>query len=236
MDKPAGAQLPRICWLSTILQPNLISILAALMLIVGAKGHAVEVLQCLTDTEQEGVVFFDDITPSLADSVLGRFPLLRSAAEAQSYLINTDFRFVLGLGGPDQRRRLAAQCQKWGGQLTSVIASTAVVSPFSMVGSGVNIMHHTLVAPTGRLGDGVLLNTGAAVHHDSIVGDYCEISPGVRVLGHCQLGYRCRVGAMAVILPGVIVGDGAIIGAGAVVTHSVAAGTTVVGVPARLIH
>lgn len=235
MDKPTGAQLPRLSWLSISPQANLINIPTALMLIVGAKGHAVEVLQCLTDAEQEGVVFFDDITPSLADSVLGQFLLLRSAAEVQAYLTNTDSRFVLGLGGPAQRRRLAAQFKNWGGQLTSVIASTAVVSPLAIIGPGANIMHHTLVSPTARLGEGVILNAGATVHHDSIVGDYCEISPGARVLSRCQLGFGCRVGALAVILADVIVGHEAIIGAGAVVTRPVKAGTTVVGVPARLI-
>ena len=41
------------------------------------------------------------------------------------------------------------------------------------------------------------------------------------------------VGANVTILEGVEIGEGAVIGAGAVVTHSVAAGTVAVGVPAR---
>ena len=217
-----------------MLQLNLTDSLDAHMLIVGARGHAVEVLQCLTENEQETVVFFDNVTSGLPNSVLGQFPLLRSATEAQIYLAATDSRFILGLGGPDRRRRMAVQFQEWGGQLTSVIASTAVVSPFATIGLGVNIMQHTLVSPTARLGEGVLLNAGAAVHHDSIIGEYCELSPGARVLGRCQLGYGCRVGAMAVILSDIVVGNNAIIGAGAVVTRTVEAGTTVVGVPARL--
>ena len=206
------------------------------MLIVGAKGHAVEVWQCLTGTERERAVFFDDTTQSLSDDVLGRYPILRSAAEARAYLAHTDSRFVLGLGGPGRRRQLAMQLQEWGGQLTSVMASTAVVSPFAVIGPGLNVMHHTLVAPAATLGEGVLLNAGAAVHHDTVVGDYCEISPGARILGRCRLGYGCQVGAMAVVLPGMTIGDAAIIGAGAVVTQPVPAGTTVVGVPARRIN
>lgn len=206
------------------------------MLIVGAQGHALEVLQCLTDAEQDEAVFFDDVTSNMPGNVLGQFPLLRSVAEARAYLANTDSRFVLGLGGPGQRRHLAAQFRKWGGQLTSVIASTAIVSPFATVGPGANIMHHTLVGPTARLGEGVLLNAGAAVHHGSSVGDYCELSPGARVLGRCQLGHGCQVGALAVILPEMVVGNEAIIGAGAVVTRPVEAGITVVGIPARLVY
>lgn len=44
------------------------------------------------------------------------------------------------------------------------------------------------------------------------------------------------IGAGAVILPGLTIGEGAVIGAGAVVTKDVLAGTTVVGNPARSIR
>ena len=193
-----------------------------------------EVLQCLGAYERERVAFFDDVTPDQLSHVLGQYPLLRTIVEAQAYLSRTDSRFVLGLGGPALRRQLAAKFQEWGGKLTTVTATTAVVGPHvAELGAGLNIMHHTLVAPNARLGEGVLINAGAAVHHDVEVGAYCEISPGARLLGRCKLGINCQVGALAVVLPDIIVGDNARIGAGAVVTHNVPAGVMVLGVPAR---
>ncbi|MET4076696.1 acetyltransferase [Hymenobacter sp. UYCo722] len=204
------------------------------MLIIGSKGHAVEIFQCLSSYEREQTVFFDNITPDQSADLFGTYPVLRTLADARAYLANIDSRFILGLGGPGLRRRLAKEFRECGGQLTSVIAPTAVLGPFATLGPGLNIMQHTLVSPTATLGEGVLLNAGAAVHHDSIVGEYCEISPGARILGHCRLGQNCWVGAAAVILPSVTVGQDAVIGAGAIVTRSVEAGTTVVGIPARL--
>ena len=50
-----------------------------------------------------------------------------------------------------------------------------------------------------------------------------------------KLRRGCYIGAGAIILPGVEIGQDAIVGAGAVVTHSVLPCTTVVGVPARVI-
>ena len=47
---------------------------------------------------------------------------------------------------------------------------------------------------------------------------------------------RDSIGSGAVILDGVTIGEGALIGAGAVVTHDVAAGAVVAGVPARLLR
>jgi maltose O-acetyltransferase len=47
------------------------------------------------------------------------------------------------------------------------------------------------------------------------------------------IGANVWIGAAAIILPGVTVGDDAIVGAGAVVTRDVPGGATVVGNPAK---
>lgn len=47
------------------------------------------------------------------------------------------------------------------------------------------------------------------------------------------MGKRCFIGAGAIILGPIRIGDDAKIGAGALVLKDVAPGTTVVGVPAR---
>lgn len=78
------------------------------------------------------------------------------------------------------------------------------------------------------------------------IGDRSMIAPGVKIISAnhsgpdrwisaapVRIGSDCWIGANAVILPGVTVGDGAVVGAGAVVTDDVEAATLVVGVPAR---
>ena len=50
-----------------------------------------------------------------------------------------------------------------------------------------------------------------------------------------QIGRGVFIGARAILLKGVRVGDRAVIGAGAVVTHDVEAGQTVAGNPARIV-
>jgi acetyltransferase-like isoleucine patch superfamily enzyme len=51
-----------------------------------------------------------------------------------------------------------------------------------------------------------------------------------------RIGRGAFIGVHSVILPGVTIGAGAIVGAGSVVTRDVPRGSTVAGVPARLIH
>lgn len=74
------------------------------------------------------------------------------------------------------------------------------------------------------------------VGHDAIVGDDCELAPGVVVGGHCEIGDRVKIGINACLKPGVTVGDETRIGAGAVVVHNVPPGITVAGNPARPIR
>lgn len=82
---------------------------------------------------------------------------------------------------------------------------------------------------------------GIVIHGYCWIGDECIIRQGVTLgnrtlekpLAAPQLGRRVNVGAGAKVLGAVVVGDGANIGANAVVLEDVAAGTTVVGIPAK---
>lgn len=64
-----------------------------------------------------------------------------------------------------------------------------------------------------------------------------QISPKGRPMqrGHVKIGSHCWIGAKAIILKDVALGDGCVIAAGAVVTKSVPPGVVVAGVPARQI-
>ncbi len=83
------------------------------------------------------------------------------------------------------------------------------------------------------------------------IGDDTIFAPGVKIISAnhslmnleqaepalpIRIGNRCWIGANAVILPGVGLGDDVVVGAGAVVSQSFSAGSIVAGVPARLIR
>jgi len=80
---------------------------------------------------------------------------------------------------------------------------------------------------------------GVVVHRDAVIGANVLISPGVVIGGRSGLAGvpviedGAKIGAGAKILGPIRVGAGAKVGANAVVIHDVAAGDTVVGIPAK---
>ncbi|MEY4313106.1 MAG: serine O-acetyltransferase [Actinomycetota bacterium] len=102
------------------------------------------------------------------------------------------------------------------------------------------------IHPAALIGDRVFIDHGAGVviGETSVIGDDCTLYHGVTLGGqgtvvdgrrHPAIGSRVIIGAGAIVLGPVTVGDGALIGAGAVVISDVPAGRTAVGVPARLV-
>jgi UDP-2-acetamido-3-amino-2,3-dideoxy-glucuronate N-acetyltransferase len=125
----------------------------------------------------------------------------------------------------------------------------AHVKAGAVVGSGCNICDHTYIDPDVVVGDRVTIKSyvylvdGMRVEDDVFIGPHAVFTndsfPRSRQPFHCEslvLGNSCSIGAGAILLPGVSVGEGAMVGAGAVVTKDVPPFTVVMGNPARVIR
>jgi maltose O-acetyltransferase len=154
-----------------------------------------------------------------------------------------------------------AATQQWLARYNATLSKSAAIrrellaERLAAVGDGV-VVRPPFYCDYGfniRLGAGVFLNFNCVIL-DVVavtVGEGTQIGPGVQLLAAdhpreasvraaglelgrpVTIGRNVWIGAGALVLPGVSVGDDAVIGAGAVVTRDVAAGTTVVGNPAR---
>ena len=81
------------------------------------------------------------------------------------------------------------------------------------------------------IGDGVAIAKGVTIR-DS---DAHSINGQSRISAPIIIGNRVWIGANAMVLKGVTIGDGAVIAAGAIVTRDVPSASLVAGVPARVI-
>ena len=107
-----------------------------------------------------------------------------------------------------------------------------------------------------HFGKGVYANFNLTLVDDThiYVGDYTMFGPNVTVAtaGHpidarlreltyqynfpVRIGRNCRIGAGAVITPGVTIGDNTVIGAGSVVTRDIPPNVVAVGNPCRVLR
>ena len=206
------------------------------MLIVGAKGHAKEILDVLHfNRNVDGLIFFDNISNDLPEKLFDIFPIIRNLLDLEKYFYQ-DSSFALGIGGPAVREMLCIKMQSLGGKITSVISNSAIISEFDVsISDGVNIMHHSLISNGVSIGQGVLVNAGCLIHHDVLIGEFCEISPGAIITGNVRIGRKTIIGSGAVIRPKVNIGNNVIVGAGAVVVSDVKNDVIVAGVPAKVI-
>lgn len=144
------------------------------MLIVGAGGYAFELLKCLEliagNTE---IAFYNDVARNLPERLVGRFPILRSEAEAKELLVRSS-EFALGLGGTVIWHTLAQKFQHLCGQLIPVIAGSANIGSYDVVlGYGLNVMQNVLISSSTQIERGTLINAADSVHHNTVIGRYC---------------------------------------------------------------
>jgi acetyltransferase-like isoleucine patch superfamily enzyme len=77
-----------------------------------------------------------------------------------------------------------------------------------------------------------IVNTGATIDHDCVLGDGVHVCPGAHLAGEVRVGDETWIGIGASVVQSVCIGSRAVVGAGAVVIGDVPDDVTVVGVPA----
>lgn len=130
---------------------------------------------------------------------------------------------------------------------------------FAEIGEGCYIeppLHANFGGAHVHFGKNIYANFGLTMVDDThiYVGDYTMIGPGVIIAtaGHpilpelrkknyqynmpVHIGRNCWIGAGAIILPGITIGDNVVIGAGSVVTKDLPSNVVAVGNPCKVLR
>ena len=127
----------------------------------------------------------------------------------------------------------------------ATVREDVVIGNSTIIGRGVTIENKV------KIGKKTKIESNAYITAFSTIGDYCFIAPGVifsndNYLGRTEerklhfggptLKKGARVGAGAVLLPGITIEEDGLVAAASVVTKDVPARKTVIGAPARVLR
>lgn len=115
----------------------------------------------------------------------------------------------------------------------TLVHPSATVANRTEIGEGCTFMAGAVVNPFVKMGLLCILNTNASIDHDSVIGDFVNICPGVATGGGVKVGDYAFVGVGANLRDSVSIGENAQIGVGAAVVSDVAAHSCALGVPAK---
>lgn len=207
--------------------------------IYGASGFGREVLplgrQLLTQTEVDldRLVFIDDARPAQqmnGHRVLTWQEFLDEPAGA---------RFVsLAIANGSIREKLSSLLACHDVAPWEIRADNTVELDDVKMREGAILCAFVTLTSNIRIGRHFHANIYSYVAHDCVIGDFVTFAPGVMCNGNVVIEDHAYIGTGAMLRQGapgrpLRIGRGAVVGMGAVVTKDVAAGTTVVGNPAR---
>lgn len=198
------------------------------LVIIGAGGFGLEVAAYAEDCGEwvvEG--FLDDTKP--VGSFHAGYPILGPTTRP----LDPAASYVLAVGWPEHRHKLAAIYEELGARFASLIHPRAYVSSSAILGLGCIVAPFAFIGPAARLGRQVLVNVHAVIGHEAQVGDYAVLSPLAGVHGAARLAMEVFMGSGGQIARGVTVGARSRVAAGAVVYGDIPPDQMALGNPAR---
>jgi len=206
------------------------------LLIVGAGGLGREILwlaqeinlaspsptlHCVgfLDTEHQG-------------KLIHGLPILGDEEWAGQHL-SCDHHFIIAVGNPTLRKKLAEKMEAMGFYPHSLIHPGISLGPGVKIGAGSILAKGVIPTVDITIAPHCLINLQCTIGHDCQLGAYSVLHPGVHLSGDTQVGTMAEIGTGAVVLPGKSVGECARLGAGAVLTQDLPAHETYAGVPAK---
>lgn len=187
------------------------------LLVFGGSGHAKDVIAAARAT---GYTTFQVVTSDGSSAIPGLPALPEADFRAEDF---ADWDAVVAIGNNAHRRRFQQQYSSL--HFTSIVGPGAVVCEGARIGPGSFVGAFAYIGPDCTLGEGCLVNTRSIVGHDARIGNFSQISPGVCLCGHVELGEDVFVGVGALFNNGsasqpLRVADGVMIGMGCHITHS----------------
>lgn len=188
------------------------------LILLGSGGHASVLADILLS---QGRNICGVVSPSQegVKSIFSGVPFL-SKDEDVFQFDPSEVKLVNGIGqlpGSNLRKSVNEFFLGKGYCFESVVSEHALISEHAHLSDGVQILRGVIVQSGAVIGSNSIINTRTTVEHDSSIGEYCHIAPGVTLCGDIEVGNDVFIGAGATLIQGIKVAERTTIGAGATI-------------------
>lgn len=203
------------------------------IVIIGAGGFGREVAWLIEDINKVehkwNLIGFVDDNKDIQDKEINGYKVVGNI----EWLRNQELHVVSAIGEPIIKKKVLNKISDSKNHYPTLIHPSVICSERVSFGEGTIICAGNIITVNIDIGKHVIINLDCTIGHDTIVGDYSTILPGVNVSGFVKTGKCVNVGTGSAIIQGINIGENTIIGSGAVVTKDLPANCTAVGVPAK---
>ena len=205
------------------------------VILVGGGGFCKSVADVVEDAGYNILGILDK--PEEVGKELLRYRVIGTDEDIPSYVGKASFIITVGhIKDNTIRKKIYRKILDAGGELETIIAKDAYVSPYAEIGCGSLIMHKSMVGADCKIGKCTIINTLCNISHDAEIGSFCHISTCASVNGNCYVADDTFVGSQSVVNQGIrIIEGGGIIASGAVVNKNITEKGIYGGTPAKLI-
>jgi len=204
------------------------------LVIIGAGGFGRETVALVEDINamkgQWLIKGFVDDAADLSGATIMGYPVLGTLDWLTT---QRGLHYVIAVGASLTRRRLAQRLGEIPHEAAKLIHPSAAYHATTLLGPGAIICRGASLTVSIGVGRHVIADVHSTIGHDTNLGDFVTLHPGVHISGGAIIGQAVELGTGSVVLPSICIGEETIVGAGAVVNRSLPACCTAVGVPAR---
>lgn len=204
-------------------------------IIVGAGGHARVVYEILRHDRNIDVVAFVDNVANTSSETIGGISVVGDHYILPKYLNEGAIGAIIGIGDNKIRTSHFEMIKNLGFEPINAIHPTSHIAYDVKIGNGVVIGTGATIATDAIIGDNVIINTRTIIEHEGVIEDNVHIAPGSSIAGRVIIKKGAFVGIGSVIKEYIKIGENAIVGAGSVVLDDIPDNAVAVGSPAKIV-
>lgn len=205
------------------------------LLIIGAGSVGKFIAYNINEfTQPYDIIGFLDDDFQKHNTIMAGFPVLGPVSMLEEFS-GKEIAIVWGIAFPKIKQQLFEKYKNLTFDFPSFISKDAWISRNVEIGCGVIIYPGTSINYECTIDDFVVINMNCSLGHNSGVGHFSSLAPGVNFAGYTTVGRSVEIGIGVSTIQRVAINDYAVIGGQSMVVKDVDSNDIIAGIPARSI-